>query len=163
MNGHDVSSVDALRESRQPSSRNVCIARLPREGARLVGTLGVIGFILTAGVGESKAQGISNTFYLDHAADAGEFGRFVEGTDQPETSFRVGRVSTIIAFGQDCSWPSWSPWPVAAATIRFRHRPADQAGGVPATGTPAGTSTVTVTATSGSGNSGVPVTLTVTR
>ncbi len=36
-------------------------------------------------------------------------------------------------------------------------------GGVPATGTPAGTSTVTVTASSGGNSSSVPVTLTVTR
>ena len=36
-------------------------------------------------------------------------------------------------------------------------------GGVPATGTPAGTSTVTVTASSASGSAGVPLTLTVTR
>jgi probable HAF family extracellular repeat protein len=41
--------------------------------------------------------------------------------------------------------------------------PANSGGGIPATGTPAGTSNVTVTASSGSGNSGVPVTLTVTR
>lgn len=39
----------------------------------------------------------------------------------------------------------------------------NSSGGVPATGTPAGTSTVSVTATSGSSSTGVPVTLTVTR
>jgi hypothetical protein len=41
--------------------------------------------------------------------------------------------------------------------------PATNSNGVPATGTPAGTSIVTVTASSGSASSGVPVTLNVTR
>jgi len=74
------------------------------------------------------------------------------GSDRRLLSIAAGGLITLTLLGTlSCSSSDSSP-------------PApNSSGGVPATGTPAGTSIVTVTASSGSGSSGVPVTLNVTR
>lgn len=74
------------------------------------------------------------------------------GSDRRLLSIVTGCLVTLTLLGTLSCSSSDSPPPAT-----------NSSGGVPATGTPAGTSIVTVTASSGSGSSGVPVTLNVTR